>query len=313
MKEKKFYIPEPYNMYCKKITPKKVKYPFPIVMITGVAHTGNCYESTPDYRKGWTYFFVEQGFEVYVTDWPSIGKSGFVPFEIIDGDFMTSAFVELIKMIGKKVIILVHSMAGPYGWKIGELIGDKISNIIAIAPGEMGNIQENPKIVQRKDNIIKVKMDWGILSMNMNSPLKNDDDFITKKLIGESKLFPIDYIDQYKASLQLRHPVLTFERLNIDNSQLRIEDLSKYKNVQILIITGTHDKDHSKEKDYAIAEFFRQNDIDCDFIFLGDIGIIGNGHMMMLEKNSDIIAFVIYDYLKKTIKKEMRGGGFEPP
>jgi hypothetical protein len=28
----------------------------------------------------------------------------------------------------------------------------------------------------------------------------------------------------------------------------------------------------------------------ADFIYLGDRGIIGNGHMMMLEKNSDALA-----------------------
>jgi hypothetical protein len=36
-------------------------------------------------------------------------------------------------------------------------------------------------------------------------------------------------------------------------------------------------------------------------IRLGDVGIRGNGHMMMLEKNSDDIAGVMRDWLLKAV------------
>jgi hypothetical protein len=36
-------------------------------------------------------------------------------------------------------------------------------------------------------------------------------------------------------------------------------------------------------------------------IKLGEIGINGNGHMMMLEKNSDDIAAVMRDWLLKAV------------
>jgi hypothetical protein len=34
---------------------------------------------------------------------------------------------------------------------------------------------------------------------------------------------------------------------------------------------------------------------------LADIGLRGNGHMMMMEKNSDAIAQVIVDWLDKNV------------
>jgi hypothetical protein len=34
---------------------------------------------------------------------------------------------------------------------------------------------------------------------------------------------------------------------------------------------------------------------------LADLGIHGNGHMMMLEKNSDVIAGVMADWLDKNV------------
>ena len=36
-------------------------------------------------------------------------------------------------------------------------------------------------------------------------------------------------------------------------------------------------------------------------IRLGDVGVRGNGHMMMLEKNSDDIANVMRDWLVKAL------------
>jgi hypothetical protein len=42
---------------------------------------------------------------------------------------------------------------------------------------------------------------------------------------------------------------------------------------------------------------------DATQINLADIGILGNGHMMFFEKNSDDIAKVVADWIKKHVKK----------
>jgi len=41
-----------------------------------------------------------------------------------------------------------------------------------------------------------------------------------------------------------------------------------------------------------------QAGVQVDYLQLADIGIRGNGHMMMLEENSDEIAKIIYDWLQ---------------
>jgi hypothetical protein len=41
--------------------------------------------------------------------------------------------------------------------------------------------------------------------------------------------------------------------------------------------------------------------VPVTFIKLADLGIRGNGHMMMMEKNSDAIAQVIADWLDKAV------------
>ena len=52
------------------------------------------------------------------------------------------------------------------------------------------------------------------------------------------------------------------------------------------------------------AAYLAQAGVPNDFVRLPDIGIRGNGHMMMLEKNSDDIAAVIEGWLKKKFAKK---------
>jgi hypothetical protein len=42
--------------------------------------------------------------------------------------------------------------------------------------------------------------------------------------------------------------------------------------------------------DHCVVKFLRQAGVNAEHIRLADDGILGNGHMMMLEKNSDEIA-----------------------
>jgi len=49
------------------------------------------------------------------------------------------------------------------------------------------------------------------------------------------------------------------------------------------------------------VEYLRQAGVGVSFIKLADLGIHGNGHMMMLEKNSDQVAQVIADWLDTAV------------
>ncbi len=53
--------------------------------------------------------------------------------------------------------------------------------------------------------------------------------------------------------------------------------------------------------DHCTAKYLEQTGVKNTFIRLADMGIRGNGHMMMLEKNSDAIAGVMADWLDKTL------------
>ena len=50
--------------------------------------------------------------------------------------------------------------------------------------------------------------------------------------------------------------------------------------------------------DHCTSAYLAQAGVKHDFIRLEDLGIRGNGHMMMLEKNSDEIALVIAEWIE---------------
>ena len=63
------------QMYVEYQLPAQRTKPYPIVMIHGAAQTGSNFTGTPDGRKGWAQYFVEQGYAVYVIDQPARGRS----------------------------------------------------------------------------------------------------------------------------------------------------------------------------------------------------------------------------------------------
>jgi len=53
------------------------------------------------------------------------------------------------------------------------------------------------------------------------------------------------------------------------------------------------------DRDHCVSSYLGQAGVPNDFIQLGGFDIHGNGHMMMLEKNSDQIASLLEQWLKK--------------
>lgn len=64
------------QMYVEYMVPL-VERGLPVVMVHGATLSGKSYDTTPDGRMGWFEYFVRQGHPVYVPDQVSRGRSGF--------------------------------------------------------------------------------------------------------------------------------------------------------------------------------------------------------------------------------------------
>jgi hypothetical protein len=79
---------------------------WPVIMVHGSTHTGAALESTPDGREGWFPYFVRKGVPTYVVDQSGRGRSGFdqsvlheAEAKMLAGD--TKAAAELIPNFGR--------------------------------------------------------------------------------------------------------------------------------------------------------------------------------------------------------------------
>lgn len=203
-------------MYAQYFLPQNRKGKYPLLMWHGGGLTGVTYETTPDGREGWLNMFVRKGWDVYVSDAVERGRSGFAspdiwqgepnfltkagPFErfrIGDGpgswnadpakmkvlpgnqfpveaydNFMRqnvprwtttdAAIVAAYTALVDKVcpcVLLVHSQAGGFGFKVAQARPDKIKGIVAVEPAVAGdkaqaaNLKSTPTLVIYGDYI----------------------------------------------------------------------------------------------------------------------------------------------------------------
>ncbi len=171
------------------------------------------------------------------------------------------------------------------------------TTVVGVAPAPPGNIQMPAPVHEETATQSRPRRPAGGCASTRRAPIVASADFVERKLIGASRYFPRDRLAGYAASLRPIAPKLWLERQNIHGGQLRVSDPQKLAGKRILVLTGTEDLDHSREVDGAIAAWLNANGASADFCFLADRGIVGNGHMLMLEQNSDQIAGIILDWL----------------
>ena len=70
--------------------------------------------------------------------------------------------------------------------------------------------------------------------------------------------------------------------------------------VPILMVTG--EASYHAPYDHGTSQFLRQAGVEHTFARLADVGLRGNGHMMMLEKNNLEIARYFDQWLQANVK-----------
>ena len=75
--------------------------------------------------------------------------------------------------------------------------------------------------------------------------------------------------------------------------------LPNLQKVPILVVTA--EASYHAPYDHCTVRYLDQAGVRSTWVKLGDIGIHGNGHMLMLEKNNQEIAKVMADWLAKSV------------
>jgi pimeloyl-ACP methyl ester carboxylesterase len=319
--------------YVEYRFPAKVTQRYPIVMIHGAAQTGTNFTGTPDGRKGWADFFVERGYAVYVVDQPTRGRSAWLdsvgpltrfsasqleqrftnaskhnlwpqaklhtqwpgdgPNKGTRGDpvfdqFYSSqvqyiginATVEqlnreagaaLLDKIGP-AIVLTHSQSGAVGWVIGDARPKLVKAIVAAEPS-------GPPFANAVFGTARARP-YGLTE----TPLAYDP--------------PITDPSQLVAVQQTEADGPNLERCHTQGAPVR--KLANLQNIPIVILAA--ESSYHAVYDHCTAKYLTQAGVNTTFVRLEEVGIKGNGHMMMIEKNNLEIADFIDKWLVKTVR-----------
>jgi pimeloyl-ACP methyl ester carboxylesterase len=188
-------------------------------------------------------------------------------------------------------------MGGAFAWRLLESHGDAIAALVAVAPAPPGNIQPEPEVLRETETEIEIRTPHRTVTVKKGVINYPTYEFTERKLVGESRFFRREWLDAYAASLLPIPGKLLFQRQNIRGSQLRVSDTGRLAGKRVLVVTGTADLEHPRETDAAIVAWLTKCGARAEFLWLGDRGIEGNGHMLMLEENSDETAGLILDWI----------------
>ena len=265
----------------------------PVVMVHGGCHTGTCYLATPDGREGWAGLFSAAGHDVFVVDWPGHGRSPACDdLAVLTTRDIAESLRVLLDNVGPAILV-VHSASGPMAWWLAEQAPAAVVAIIGIAPGAPANILA--VLPNDPAEIAKLSQDVSLgcpVCLPEDQPVRVGSDFISE-FWANAPRFPKQCLEAYALGIVPESARLFNERFNIGGSGLRIQDPASLARHPILIVTGDHDPRHPRTMDEATARY-----LGAEFVWLPDRGISGNGHMPMIEDNSDTIAALLLEWLR---------------
>jgi len=305
-------------------------------MIHGGNQTGTNFTGTPDGREGWAQFFLREGYAVYVVDqpgrgraayqaerygplgalslqgalqrfvaperynlwpqarlhtqWPGEGKPGdpvfdqFYASQVPSLDDVTlqqilnrDAILALLAKIGPS-ILLTHSQSGAFAWPVADARPDLVKAIVAVEPN--GPPFYNVENIGAPDwfrDAAAMQRPWGPTAdpLAYSPRAENARDL---SLVRQDKP---DGPDLSRCWMQ----------------QQPARQLPNLEKMPILILTA--EASYHAPYDHCTVKYLEQAGVHPAWIKLADVGIHGNGHMMMLEKNNQNIASVMSRWLAK--------------
>ena len=308
--------------------PARQRHPYPLVMVHGGGGQALDFLATPDGRPGWATLFLAAGYAVYVVDRPGMGRSPYHPDlfgpltpppgygsmvagfaapasppasqarpypqarlhsqwpgsgtpgdpalnqflagqEAMAGglraaqEAMREAGAELLDRIGPAVL-LTHSMGGAFGWLVADARPGLVKAVVAVEP--IGPpFAELPGLGA---------LSWGLTAIPLTfQPPVEDPADLRRELLPAPEPDLIDAYVQAEPARQI--PAL--------------------RDIPVAVVTA--EASWFAQFGHAVVEFLRQAGANVAHLRLAEHGIHGNGHLMMLERNSADIASLIDRWL----------------
>lgn len=267
------------QMYVQMFAPKTKRSTLPILLWHGGGLTGVTYETTPDGREGWVNFFLRKGLTVYNSDAVERGRSGWASPDIWPSD------------------PLFLTVGNPYErFRIGA--GEGSYNV---DPAKQKLLPGNQFPVEAYENFVRqIVPRW---TTTDNAILAAYTELVDK--VCPCIVLVHSQGGQFGQKVAQARPDKVKALVLVEPAGMGDPaKLAAFKGMPILSVYGDNiDKDPRwptiRKNQVAFLEKAKEQGADVEVINLPDVGVKGNSHMLMMDKNNIAAAEVILGWLGK--------------
>jgi pimeloyl-ACP methyl ester carboxylesterase len=323
------------QIYVEVLAPKEVRRPFPLVLIHGAGQTATNWMGTPDGRKGWAEYFVEQGYVVYMIDQPMRGRSAWHPAD--GATRMFSAQQEEFQFTASEVVgtwpqAKKHTQwpgDGPNKGRKGDPAFDafyatQVETVISNEVTQAGNQAASGALLDKIGPAIilthsqsgpfgwliadaRPKLVKAIIAIEPAGPPFENSINAT----GKARLWGVSDIPMtYDPPAKEASDIVVEREAKADGPDLFTCWMQKSPARQLINLKGipsvvvASEASYHATYDHCTVKYLKQAGASVEFVRLEDKGIHGNGHMVMLEKNNLDIAHVLDEWVLQNVHAE---------
>lgn len=279
------------QMYVRYIIPQERTDNTSFVLIHGMHLSGKCWETTPDGRMGWDEYLVRKGHAVYVVDQVGIGRSGFNQ-KIYNG--------VCVGTVGPMNQTPFSRKTDENSWT-NFRFGTKDGKPVQEAQFPVSRLEEFSK--QNIPHIMRLPLpDANYRCLSELSAEVKDVVLVSH---SQSGAFPLE------TALHSREGIRGMVLLEPGGtgSGYSDEQIKQLAEIPLLIIFGDnltnetgmpgHVWQNSLNGWSRLTETINRAGGNATVIHLPDMGIYGNSHMLMMDKNSLQIADIVLSWCKE--------------
>lgn len=273
--------------YVEFQIPAKKKFKYPIIMMPGGGHEQKVYETTPDGREGWGTYFVRKGLSVYLSDGVNRGASS---YDITDIALVAQGVGQITDI--PSMNRYSHELAWTQ-FRIGP------------EPGVPFPTSQFP--------VEAFEQYTAQLVPAFRDPIEDDKNVAALVAlldrVGPAIVLTWSQSGQFGFLAAIERPELVKAIVSLEPSGisrpdgvasfLTAQDLQALAKIPILLQAGDFDPDRVTSHENFGASIGN----NVDQLALTALGIFGNGHVVMVEKNNLQVADLILDWIRDNVAR----------
>jgi pimeloyl-ACP methyl ester carboxylesterase len=281
------------QMYVHYRIPAQLTSPVPIVLVHGGGLTGASYETTPDGREGWATYLVRKGHAVYVVDTPGRGRAGFNATAINQAKAESS-----VAALPGNMLMVTAELAWPL-FRFGPTFGTAY-------PDTQFPTEAFTAFGSQGVPFGEVTLEGGAMATAPRALAALLDRIGPAVVVVHSLAGP--FAD---ALVELR-PRLVKAVVSIEGAQAIVPtepQIEAYRGIPVLELFGDHldspvftGRPRYEGRKAVVERINKQQEGKATIIRLPDVGMKGNSHMMMQDRNNLQVADFVLDWIGSNIK-----------